>query len=338
MLKGSWLSYPWGTCLDSRLFGLVADDAEMLQCLMTISLWLVPMQMQISPLVEACRLYMCDTLKDCEPAWAWAVFTIAQQLESLEDVVKAAASELVCAALTKDSCVSKASAAIRRGTSGSSSAVQLSNQLECVREGISRAVHGAKNPSQALLVVLLMRLYQLADDETSSSSSAANADLQLLGDDGDQLASDETSSSSIAANADLQLLGDDGILALLKLVKWDALHHVEVSALLSQSRSYKAGAAAAYVKEQLLQQTLNRMLQDSALKMDSLPPGQPNLQYLAGWVKSSDMNNLPAQANANAVVSRENLPVTGIATGLKSDRIKVQIWVQRTGAESKSTL
>ena len=261
--------------------------------------------------MEACRQYMCNTLKDCKPAWAWAVFTIAQQLQSFEDVVKAAAMELTGAALTNTAFISKASVAVCRGAAGSSPALELRNQLECVREGISRAVHRAKNPSQALLVVLLMRLDQVADDETSSTS-AANAGLQLQ-------------------------LVDAAIVAMLKLVKWDALHHLEINALSSQSRSYKATAAAAYVKEQLLRQTMFRLLQDSALKMDSLPPGQPDLQYLAGWVKSADMKSLPAETSAGTSSCRCP-PMTGNTAGLKSGSIEVKILMQFSEKDGTSSL
>ena len=70
----------------------------------------------------------------------------------------AAATQLASKALTEDSCITHCSAALRamEGT--------VDEVLQTLRAGISTAVRGVI-PSEALLLVLLMRLDQLADDK-----------------------------------------------------------------------------------------------------------------------------------------------------------------------------
>ena len=247
--------------------------------------------MQVPDLVEACRKYMCNTLNSCEPSWAWVVFTIAQQLD-MEDLVKAAAIELTCAALTDNDWVAHASVAIK--ASDFSAAVQL----EGIWGGISKAVHAAKDPSHALLVVLLMRLNQLAGD----TGSDTNPDV-----DSDSL---------------LQPLEDNAIVALLKRVDWDALHHVEINALSSQARSYKATAAADFVKDALLQQVCQRgmKVRSGLVPPDALPPGQPAAQYLAAWVDADSL--VPTSS------SWVEVPCIGVYGGVKSGSIDITLKVE----------
>jgi hypothetical protein len=112
----------------------------------------------VDALLGACCKYLTDTLKNCTPPWAWLVFTVAQQL-SKKELMAAAATQLACKALTEDSCIAHCSAAL--------SALGVGSQelLKVLQFGVSKAVHGAA-ASEALLLVLLMRLDQLADDGT----------------------------------------------------------------------------------------------------------------------------------------------------------------------------
>jgi hypothetical protein len=231
---------------------------------------------QVTELVKACRHYMLITLGSSKPAWAWVVFTIAHQL-NMEDLSAAAAVRLTSAALVSKSWVTKASIAVKALESNP----RL--QLQVLSAGISKATYGAMVISQALLVVLLMRLNQLGPAGGSTGGSSSSSSNNTAG----------------KLTELLPFLHDECILSLLKLVKWDTMHYTELTALSSQSRSYRPTAAAAYVKDQLLQQLMVMMMQGPgvSLTMDGLPPGQPNVQYLTGWVKSCDMKG-PAVVNS----------------------------------------
>ena len=272
--------------------------------------------MQIPSLVEACGKYMLDTLESCKPSWAWVIFTIAQQLQSItmQIVKRAAAVELVSAALTNNigdaAILTAASIAIKEA--GPSPAAQLS----CIEEGISKAVCGAKNPSQAFLVVLLMRLDQLV----------AAADV-IVGSNGE--------SSSSSTTAQLLPLNQEEIIALLKLVKWDSLHNVELATLSSQADSYKhATSAATYMRSILEKRSRERL----TWVAEKLPQGQSTLQYLAGWLETADlMNEAPVRRDDGSSGPWINLPVSGATRGLKCGNIEVSLLVQYGQQEAQSS-
>jgi hypothetical protein len=216
----------------------------------------------------------------------------------MHDLMKAAAVRLACAALTSPSntVVTQASVAIQ------ASDPEVMNQLEDLQMGISQAVHGARNPSEALLVVLLMRMNQLVDSTTISSLDGAGH-----GQEG------------------LQALGDSTVVELLKHVRWENLHDVEINVLFSQAASYKSTPASDYMKNALMKQMCQRVLgvgSGSVMVLHALPPGQLAFQYLAAWVDIDDIiATRPASTNWEAIA------VKGSAGPVKSGSIDIHILV-----------
>ena len=261
-------------------------------------------------LLDACCKYLADSLKQCTAPWAWLVFTIAHQLHK-KDLMTAAATQLASKALTDNSCITHCSAALR--------AMERNPKelLKVLRAGVSSAVHGA-TPSEALLLVLLMRLDQLADDKDlpgaasatlsgPSTPTAAEGEAgagRVIATEAAAAAADSTTPAileaavaAIAASSSHSpacstsdtgcsvLLAEDVLSALVKLVEWGSLHHAEVKALINQATSYsKATAAAMCCNHQLLQQAACRL----GKPFDSLPPGQTTARYLACWCNTSE--------------------------------------------------
>jgi hypothetical protein len=249
-------------------------------------------------------------MKSCSPGWCWVVFTVALVLNR-HDLMKAAAIELACAALTSPvmEVVTAASVALRASDS------EVKNQLELLWKGISKAVHEAKAPSEALLVVLLMRMNQFIKDGSNFNS--------LTG----------TAYSSLDT---LQPLGDSSIVELLKLVKWERLHHVEINALLSQAASYKTTAAAEFVKNALASQVCQRSLGDRSglVAVEGLPLGQSSAaRYLAAWVDMGDITK-PQPTGGRTVA----IATKGVAHHVKSGSIDIRILVKCKPSKDSSSL
>jgi hypothetical protein len=234
----------------------------------------------------------------------------------MHDLVRAAAIELAAAALTNpdSALVTADSVAIKASDS------EVTNQLDLLWKGIIKAANEARNPSEALLVVLLMRLDQFSVVDSSTLSSSLTP-----GGYGSSLDSLQ------------QPLGDSSIVELLKLVKWGSLHHVEINALLSQAASYKTTAAAEFVKNALASQVCQRGFGDRTglVAVEGLPPGQSSAaRYLAAWVEIGDIVATPSAASGDWV----EIAVKGVAYSVKSGSIEIGTSVQYKAAAEASSV
>ena len=242
-------------------------------------------------MLDGCRYYMQSTLHGSTAHWAYFIFTLAYQL-GMRDLYEEALQVLATGACSEDSYIRPLSAALL--TRGG----PLADHLAVLRSAISSLLRGAI-ASDALLVVLIMRLDQLAGGSNCPTSPAFQdaaaptppskrrkimpADTVSDGQtfDGVVPVGEATNSSSTSST----FLPEAMTAALLDLVRWDTLHQAEIKALTSQAATYpRSTAAAKRLRQHFLPQQALAWLGKSS---DSLPKGQPSAKHLACWLDTS---------------------------------------------------
>ena len=243
--------------------------------------------MQIRDLVRACHQYMEESLKDASGPWASVLFCVASEMR-IPSLMTNSANQLASKALTCNSSITPLSAALRMLDDNGQQEALLST-LQC---GISTAVMGAV-PSEALLVVMIMRLDQLAGcvaGQTSSSSSHTLSTNSSTGESTTTSSSRSRSSSSSSTCRMGPLLHEESLVDLLGLVNWESLQPAELKALFSQSASYdRKTQAAGKVREHLANEAAVRLCTPGT-SLESPEPKQQAHEsvvtadnYLAVW-------------------------------------------------------
>ena len=239
-------------------------------------------------MVSGCQWYMSRTLTGSTARWSFFIFTLAHQI-NMKEITSAALRWLAEMALTDSSYLTPLSAALAAWGR------PPEEQLAVLASGLHAAARGAAI-SEALLVVLIMRLDQLAGATqapavaraTFEAAAAAKRRRTMVDPTGRTEGSMDQNSITAAEEApsSLQVLSECGTAAMLELVQWETIHQAEIRALTSQAASYiKSSLAAERLRQHFLPQQAFAWL---SRPLDSLPVGQDHTaDYLACWLDTS---------------------------------------------------
>ena len=215
---------------------------------------------------------MLDSLGESSQDWAWAVSVAGHVLADTE-LIGAAVAELARHALKGNAALPLLSAAL------SFLASHPQQQLEQLKKGIRQAVGGCE-PSELLLVVLLLRLDQLAPVRDCAATSKSKGKSKK----------DHSAAAGGAAQARLE---EQQLADLLQQVDWGSLKPAELTVLGSLLLSCKDDTAALQlVKVSLLEQSAAALVpaassDEEEEEQEEGKEGKAGTSYLATWYPSS---------------------------------------------------
>ena len=213
-------------------------------------------------------------LGDASPNWTSAVF-LAGHILSDAELLEAALSDLADSALTENGSVPLLSSAL------SYLGDKPQQQLEYLRAGIKQSVRGCE-PSEVLLVVLLLRLDQLGENVAESGETQGPGKRRR------QAAPTTGAAVAAKAAAEEHRLDEQQVAALLQQVAWGTLQPAEMKALGSLVNSCdRKTAGLQLVKECLLQRFTEVTCVDKVPALHKLKQqkraGKKSAKYLAVW-------------------------------------------------------
>ena len=235
-------------------------------------------------LVDACKAYLQYSMRTGSPEWLWAVACIANAL-SYQGVLSAAISKLTAKDATDHTASTPLASAVRLldALSAADERARAAQQVRLLRKGVGEACGSMRTPPEVLVVVIIMRMDQVAAGRPLTRDSGVyrqesnNKKRHCSSIGSTNSTGKNSSSSSSSSSQEWPEVPDELILSLLKVIDWANLEPPELAALYNQTKSFSHRTPAAeYVCSQLLKFSVGSLMQ---------PEQGVIADNLAGWVE-----------------------------------------------------